>query len=154
MNFRHDGYDVWVFRRAATGIEYLLLRASRDKADRWFGGGQFWQIPSDFTGDKTITAAIEGELARYELSAQTIWAAEYTYTIYNRRYQDVVHLVVFAAEVSADAVRLDSGHAEYRWCNAEEAERLVAFRGLKEGLVWVRRYVTEAAEPLPELRLL
>ncbi len=44
MNFRHDGYDVWVFRRAATGIEYLLLRASKEKASRWLGGGQFWQI--------------------------------------------------------------------------------------------------------------
>jgi hypothetical protein len=35
---------------------------------------------------------------------------------------------------------------------AEEAERRLTYRGLVEGLRWVRRFVTET-ERLPELRL-
>lgn len=154
MDFRHDGFDVWVFRRRAGAVEYLLLRASQEKADRWFGGGTFWQVPSDFTGDGSVLDAIGKELARFGLSARAVWAAEHAYTIFNRRYQSIVHLAVFAAEVEAAEVELGWEHAEARWLPAAEAAHLVTFRGLVEGLTWVRRMVTEAPVPLPELRLL
>ena len=34
-----------------------------------------------------------------------------------------------------------------------ECEQLIGFRGLTEGLEWVRRFVTEASRQLPELQL-
>ena len=154
MDFRHDGFDVWVFRRRAGTVEYLLLRASQEKADRWFGGGVFWQIPSDFVGDDSVVDAISRELARFGLTARAVWAAEHAYTIFNRRYQSIVHLAVFAAEVEAERVELGWEHDEARWVPAAHAAELVSFRGLVEGLTWVRRMVTEAPVPLAELRLL
>ena len=153
MKLRPDGFDVWVFRRTPTGPEFLLLRSSREKADRWFGGGEFWQVPSHFTGDLGVVEAIAAELAQFGLRATGVWAAEHTYTIYNRRYEDIVHLAVFAAEVDADEVHLGSGHAAYAWVTAEEARRRVVFRGLREGLHWVRTYITEVTTPATELRL-
>jgi hypothetical protein len=154
MKFRADGFDVWVFRRTPRGPEYLLLRTSREKAERWFGGGEFWQIPSDFTGDLGVVQAVTGELGRLGLQPLSVWAAEHAYTIYNRRYEDIVHLAVFAAEVEdADAVRLGPEHAEHAWVAADEAQQRVTFRGLREGLLWVRHYITEAALPPPALRL-
>ena len=86
MEFRADGFDVWVFRRQSSGVEYLLLRTSKKKAERWFGGGQFWQIPSDFVGDQHVVDAIKVEMKRFRLAPMGIWAAEHAYTIYNRRY--------------------------------------------------------------------
>ena len=44
-------FDVWVFRGAPAKVKYLLLHTSRDKADRYFGGGRVWQIPSGFMHD-------------------------------------------------------------------------------------------------------
>lgn len=155
MEFRADGFDVWVFRRNAGAVQYLLLRSSKEKADRWFGGGQFWQVPSDFVGDKSVVEAIRAELQRFGLQTQGVWAAEHCYTIYNRRYEDIVHLAVFAAEVglSQGDPTLGAEHSELAWVDAQEASQRVVFRGLKDGLRWVRAYVTEADAPPRELRL-
>jgi 8-oxo-dGTP pyrophosphatase MutT (NUDIX family) len=79
-------FDVWVFRGRETDVEYLILQTSELKAERYFNGGRFWQIPSGvFQDDETVPAAIERELLTYELESRSIWAAEQTYTIYNRR---------------------------------------------------------------------
>jgi hypothetical protein len=45
-------------------------------------------------------------------------------------------------------------HAEYRWCSYDEAQSLVSYRGLKDGLRSTREYVTGTTTPLPELRLM
>ncbi len=153
MEFRPDGFDVWVFRRRGPAIEYLLLRASASKAAAWFNGSQFWQIPSDFVGAGTAVDAIRSELARFALTPRSLWAAEHTYSIYNRRYEAIVHLAVFAAEVEADEVVLGAEHDRYEWLGAADASERVGFRGLREGLRWVRTFVTESPTPLPELRL-
>ncbi|MBA3500885.1 MAG: hypothetical protein M4D80_23430 [Myxococcota bacterium] len=154
MKLRADGFDVWVFRRRDRDLEYLLLRASAAKARRWFGGAQFWQVPSDFTGDDSVEDAIGRELARFGLTPFAIWAAEHAYTFYNRRYRDVVHISVFAAEVAADQqVTLDDGHDEHAWLCAAAAQTRVGFRGLRDGLAAVVEYVTERDPPLAELRL-
>ena len=58
MDLNHRVFDVWAFRRRATGVEYLLLQASELKAERYFNGGRFWQIPSGVYGDgETVPAA-------------------------------------------------------------------------------------------------
>ena len=47
MQQRIGVFDVWVYRRDADAVRYLLMHTSQEKADRWFNGGRFWQIPSD-----------------------------------------------------------------------------------------------------------
>lgn len=47
MRFEPNVFDVWVFRRGAEGVEFLLLYTSPQKAARYFNGGRFWQIPSN-----------------------------------------------------------------------------------------------------------
>ena len=47
MQLSANVFDVWAFRRTAEGIRFLLLHTSVDKAERFFNGGRFWQIPSD-----------------------------------------------------------------------------------------------------------
>ena len=50
MRLAPNMFDVWVFRRRAEGVEFLLLYTSLQKATRYFNGGQFWQIPSNLLG--------------------------------------------------------------------------------------------------------
>lgn len=157
MELKFNVFDAWAFRRTAAGVEYLLLHTSQQKADRYFNGGRFWQIPSDILAPaEKVVPAITRVLGSYSLTPTAIWAAEHTYTIYNRRFDNVQIITVFAAEVTVDAdIRLDPAeHAEYRWCSFDEALSLVAYRGLKDGLRSTQEYVTAPATPLPELKLL
>jgi hypothetical protein len=142
-------FDVWVFRRTARGVEYLLLHTSQVKADRHFNGGRFWQIPSGAVGEtEKIVSAIERVLGRSGVEARSIWAAEHTYTIFNRRFETMQIIGVYAAEAAAWDVRLDPDeHAEYRWCPFDEALALVTYRGLKDGLRSTQEYITARAPP-------
>ncbi|MDQ1434809.1 MAG: dihydroneopterin triphosphate diphosphatase [Actinomycetota bacterium] len=37
--------ELWVFSRTVDGPRYLVLEASQEKADAFFGGHRFWQVP-------------------------------------------------------------------------------------------------------------
>ena len=155
MHLAANVFDAWVFRRTAEGERFLLLYTSVEKAERFFNGGRFWQIPSDFVKDgEHITDAIARNLRAFGLKPQNVWAAEYTYTIYNRRFNEMQLIGVYAAEVRESVVRLNAAeHAEFQWLSAEECLERVHYRGLKDGLRSVREYITGVATPAPELCL-
>jgi hypothetical protein len=117
-------FDAWTFRRTGAGVEYLLLHTSQEKADRWFNGGRFWQIPSHWIGaTERVPDAVRRLLAGFGAEPRAIWAAEYTYTIYNRRFERMQLISVYAAEVTAGEIRLDPvEHAEFRWCSFDVFE--------------------------------
>jgi hypothetical protein len=155
MNLAANVFDVWVFQRTPDGVVFLLLHTSAEKAKRYFNGGRFWQIPSDFVNDgESITDAICRALGRHELRPKSIWAGEHAYIIYNRRFAEMQAIGVYAAEVGTDKVRLDpSMHSEYEWLPFETCLERVHFRGLKDGLRSVDEYVTGVASPARELCL-
>jgi len=155
MQLQPDVFDVWTFRRRGPQTEYLLLHTSQLKAQRWFNGGRFWQIPSGRVADgETVTDAMARVLGKLGLDPLEIWAAEHAYTIYNRRFEAVQIISVFAAAAEAEVPQLDPAeHDEYRWCTYDEALRRVTYRGLKDGLASTREYVTGRESPPPELRL-
>ncbi len=155
MKLNADHIDLWVFRKHAGEIEYLLLLTSQEKAARWFNGSQFWQIPTGAVRpEEKVEDAAKRLLGEYGLSAQKLWAAEHVYTIYNRRREDVSIIPVFAAEVEGrDSLVLGWEHCDYFWLQAEKCLERVRFRGLKDGLLVVRTYVSEVATPGDELRL-
>lgn len=155
MELRTDVLDLWVFHRGPDGVQYLLLQTSQEKADRWFGGGRFWQIPGAWLQDgESVVAAARRTLGELGLSAKTLWAVEHVYPIYNRRTESLILIPVFAAEIAEPGqVRLTWEHSEAQWCTAEESTQRLSFRGLVEGLESVRRYITENDNPRPEFRL-
>jgi ADP-ribose pyrophosphatase YjhB (NUDIX family) len=150
-------YDLWVFRRSGTRIEFLLLRTSQQKADRYFSGGRFWQIPSGvFGAEESVPDAVDRELATYGLRARAVWAGEHVYTIYNRRFHEIQIISVFAVQVDPDvgAVQLNPDeHSDYQWVSYDTARSRVHYRGLKDGLRSVQEYITGVSDPAPELRL-
>jgi ADP-ribose pyrophosphatase YjhB (NUDIX family) len=155
MQLQASIFDVWVFRRRNTEVEFLLLRTSMEKATRYFNGGRFWQIPSNLVEDgESITDAISRILDRYGLQPRTIWAGEHAYLIYNRRFAKMQAIGVFAAEVEEAIVRLDTAeHSEFAWLSFEDCLDRVHYRGLKDGLRSVHEYVTGIEEPAKELCL-
>jgi len=155
MKLRTNAFDLWVFRRDPDEPRYLILRTSQEKADKWFSGGRFWQIPGGFFEEnEDVVEAMRRILAGISLSPKSLWVIEHTYTYYNRRRGDLEITPVFAAEVvAAQEIPLTWEHSEYRWATASECSEAFGFRGLLEGLEWTRRYVTEQANPNPVFQL-
>jgi dATP pyrophosphohydrolase len=155
MRLNHTVFDLWVFRPGSAEVEYLLLHTSELKAERYFNGGRFCQIPSGvFRDDEPVPTALDRVLETYGLRAQSLWAAEHAYTIYNRRFDEVQIITVFAAAIDGGEPRLDSAdHSDFRWLPYEAALAAVHYRGLKDGLRSVREYVSECVVPARELCL-
>jgi hypothetical protein len=155
MQLAPNVFDVWTFRRTPEGIRFLLLHTSVEKAERFFNGGRFWQIPSDLVKDgEHVTDAIARTVRSFGLKAQSIWAAEHAYTIYNRRFNEMQIIGVYAAEVVESVVRLNAAeHSECEWLSFEECLERVHYRGLKDGIRSVQEYVTGPANPARELCL-
>lgn len=157
MRLAANVFEVWVYRRSKRGIEYLLLRTSQIKADRYFNGGRFWQIPGGFVeNDENVVSAIERRLSAFGIVPASIWAAEHAYIIYNRRFDEMQIVGVYATEAGTPGaeVRLDpEEHSEYGWFSFEESLDKVHFRGLKDGLRSTQTYITGPSDPARELRL-
>ena len=155
MKLRTNLLDLWVFHKQTLEPEYLLFYTSQEKADKWFNGGRFWQIPAVFTRDKEeVLDAIKKCLKDLYLTPKHIWAAEHTYIIYNSRRKNIEIIPVFAAEVErTEEVPLTWEHSELGWYTADEVLKRVKFRGLIDGLHWTREYISENSAPLRELML-
>jgi hypothetical protein len=79
MQLKVNVFDAWAYRKSGAATEYLLLHTSQVKADRYFNGGHFWQIPSHFMADgETVTGAVERLLLGFGLAPTEIWAAEHS----------------------------------------------------------------------------
>ena len=155
MNLAANVFDVWVFQRRPAGIVFLLLQTSEEKAARYFNGGRFWQIPSDFVNSgESINDAICRVLGHHGLRPKSIWAGEHAYLIYNRRFAEMQAIGVYAAEVHDGDVRVDpSKHSDYEWLRFETCLERVHYRGLKDGLRSVQAYITGVEDPAKELCL-
>ena len=155
LDFSSDFFDLWVFRRTGNGVEYLLLHASQEKADRFFGGGRFWQVPTDAVGDdEKVADACRRLLNATGVEPTRAWSADHVYAIYSHRYEAVCVIPVFVAEAGAGTSPvLTREHSEFGWYDAEGCLDRIRFRGLRDGLAAVRETVTESRTPAPELRL-
>jgi hypothetical protein len=155
MNLNPSVFDVWAFQRRPDGVVFLLLYTSAEKATRYFNGGRFWQIPSDRVNEgESVLGAIGRVLQRHALRPKGIWAGEHAYLIYNRRFDEMQAIAVYAAEVYDAEVRLEpSEHSDHEWLPFETCLERVHYRGLKDGLRSVHEYITGAKEPARELCL-
>ena len=90
MKLRTNAFDLWVFHRQGSSPEYLLYHTSQEKADKWFHGGRFWQIPGGFVQEnEELTDAFVRVMAESDLKPLVVWAAEHTYTYYNPRRKNI-----------------------------------------------------------------
>jgi hypothetical protein len=113
-------------------------------------------IPSGLVDtDETVVGGLTRRLRDFGLAPVTLWAAEHANIIYNRRFESMQIVGVYAAEIGSADIRLDPDeHTESGWYSFEDALRLVHYRGLKDGIRSVQEYITGPERPARELRLL
>ena len=94
-------------------------------------------------------------MSQAELKPVAVWAAEHTYTYYNSRRKNIEIVPVFAAQVPGPRdIKLTKEHSEFGWYAAEDCLDRIYFRGLKDGLKWTRKYISEASASPDALRIL
>lgn len=156
MELRTNNIDIWVFHKREDEPRYLLFHTSKEKADRWFFGTQFWQIPGGFAeaGEDAVECGVR-ILDDINLTPIGLWASEHAYTYYNARRKCIEIVPVFVAEIEKPGhIELTWEHEEFGWFSAKECMERVRFRGLIDGLCQTREYVTESVNDPTALKLL
>ena len=78
MKLNTKYFDLWLFHRCEGKCQYLLLKASQEKATKWFNGAQFWQIPTDEVTDcENIDDSAKRLACALGLSLTSLWSADY-----------------------------------------------------------------------------
>lgn len=151
-------FDLWAFTIIDEAYHFLLLRTSQEKADQWFGGGQFWHPPggrmSPEASEYPMADILSATLQLYGLEPLSIFYADFAYAHFSRQLNGMETIPVFAGAVNfSDEIKINNQHESFEWLNAKDALERMAYRGHKEGLKSVLANVTGAAKPRPELRL-
>jgi 8-oxo-dGTP pyrophosphatase MutT (NUDIX family) len=146
-NLRSAFIEVYVFRRTGRRVEFLCLRRGRVA---YLPG--VWQ---PVTGKRRSGEASRAAAAR-EVREETgllpwrWWALENPTVYYDARWDEVLALPLFAAEVSpGDAVRLSREHDHWAFLPAREAGRRFLWEAQRRALDDVRRQVLRGG-PLAE----
>ena len=156
-----------IFSRTADGPRYLVLESSQAKADAFFGGHRFWQIPGTSMrrrrGDGRPVAAWAHRVRSRRCG--TVGGRDVS-TIFNRRFDAIQMIPAFAAEVvglpeprwTMSAIRRSLRPSESNTARTsgrmhERVEELVTYRALLDGFAQLRNYITECSEPRGEFRL-
>ena len=67
------------------------------------------------------------------LTEAPLGSSRHVYTIYNRRFECMQIIALYAAEVEVSVVYIDpTEHAKYRWCSYAQAQKLTNYRGSRD----------------------
>lgn len=143
--------DVYVFRVAANGVEFLLLQ----RAPRINLGSTWQAVHGKIEPAETAVAAARRELLEETgLTPQRFWQLDCVNTFYMAS-QDAIHMCpCFAADVDpAAGVRLSDEHVAFRWVPAEAAEAAFMWPGQREAVRQVLSYLVAGSAAEAHLRL-
>jgi 8-oxo-dGTP pyrophosphatase MutT (NUDIX family) len=128
---RVTGVDVWPFRGAGGGAEFLMLhRSGRD-------GSPFWQGVSGWIepGEAPHLTALRELREETGLEAVELYVVNSLFDLYAWRRGTVEGIVPFAAQVPADSQpRLSDEHDEWRWETVATALELVPYEPQRAAL--------------------
>jgi dihydroneopterin triphosphate diphosphatase len=143
--------DVYVFRRTASGIEFLQLHRRPESRI----GGTWQAVHGKIEAAETAVQAAKRELAEETgLTPLGFWQLEHVNTFFVAE-DDAIHLCAgFAAEVATDAaVRIDDEHDAFRWVASAEAEKTFMWPGQRQGAREILESIIDGGASEPFLRL-
>ena len=131
--------EVYVFRRRAGRVEFLILR--RRPGDALPG---VWQPVTGTLrrGEPAVRGALREVREETGAPARRLWRLEGVRGTYDPKRDAVRFIIRFAAELDARApVRRSREHVAHRFVTAREATRRVLWESQREGLAEMRRQI-------------
>ena len=113
-----DIVDVYVFRRARSQVQFLLLRRRPDLVL-----GDIWQSVHGKIepGERATEAAIREVRERSGFVPSQLYSADYITQFYDHATDQIVLAPSFAAQVAArEKPRLTDEYSDFAWCDLEE----------------------------------
>ncbi len=134
--------DVYPFRRAENGVEFLLLK-------RVVGvrlGGTWQAVHGRIEAGETAWQAALRELKEEtSLTPLGFWQIEFVNTFYLATEDRILICPCFAAEIASDAeITLSHEHTDFRWEPTEQALRIFMWPGQRRA---VREILDEIVTP-------
>lgn len=143
--------EVYVFRYAATGVEFLLLK--RGNGD--FMGATWHPVSGGIGRGEKAWQAAEREL--YEEAGLTnarLWQVDSVNSFYVAKYDRVMITICFAAQVNDDVeIRLSAEHSELAWVPEEELAQRLMWPGQRRIAAEIREEILGGGPGEPFLRL-
>ncbi len=130
--------EAHIFRETEKGLQFLLLR--RAETEIYPG---LWQMVSGKIdeGEKAFEAALREIREETNLVPKRFWTAPNINSFYYPEGDYISMLPVFAALVEKDSkVQISHEHTEYKWLNAEEAKKLLAWQGQRNSVDIISEY--------------
>ena len=110
---------------------FLLLKRSHDKIYPKIWQGVTGKIDNNELPYKTALRELKEETG---LTAKKIWTIDKVNTFYEPK-KNIMNLIpIFGVIVNTQKVILSNEHTEYKWCNINEAIKLLVWNQQKKGL--------------------
>ncbi|MBK8914163.1 MAG: NUDIX domain-containing protein [Phycisphaerales bacterium] len=143
--------DVYVFRRDADAVRFLLLR----RAPTLRLGGTWQSVHGRIeAGESAAGAALRELREETGLAPTRFWQLEFVNMFYVADSDEVHCCPTFAAEVAAGAtVALSHEHTDHRWETAEDAKREMLWPGQRRAIEEIEALILGVAACEPHLRI-
>jgi len=130
--------EAHIFRETGNGIEFLLLKRSDEEI---YPG--VWQMVSGKIkdGEKAYETAVRELKEETGLTPEQIWVAPRVNSFYSHETDKICLVPVFAIKVKSDKdVYISKEHCDFKWCEADEAKKLLAWDGQRKALELIQHY--------------
>lgn len=146
-----DIVDVYVFRRRADGVEFLLLRRAADAAL----GGTWQSVHGHIEPREPAWRAALRELQEETgLEPLRFWQIDFVNTFYVASRDAILMCPCFAAEAPPNApVVLSAEHTEFAWLATEQALRRFMWPGQRRAVEEILSQIIAAGAAEPHLRI-
>lgn len=146
-----DIVDVYVFRRRAGGVEFLLLRRAADAAL----GGTWQSVHGHVEPSEPAWRAALRELQEETgLEPLRFWQIDFVNTFYVASRDVILMCPCFAAEAPPNApVALSVEHTEFAWLATEQAVRRFMWPGQRRAVEEILSEIIVAGAAEPHLRI-
>lgn len=130
-------------------MKFLLLKRSPDEKYP-----NIWQMVTGKikSGEKAFEAALRELKEETSLVAEELYSVPFVNSVYLSETDEVCMIPVFLCRVNEnDQIKISHEHQEFRWVDAEEAEKMLNWEGQKKSIRLINDYWFNSREKLNKI---